>query len=280
MSWLRIFLLGLTGGWWLARRNVRRSAPTHVPDGVHFDFLSLMSHELKTPINVVAGYLELLEDGVPEPLPPIAWEQVHQARLAATRLTDLVNDLLTWARLQNGREQPHFERVVAAELVEDACSTVHDRARFRGVRLETDVPPGLTLWTDRQRACQALRALVVNGVKFTEAGSVQVSVEEDGRHVRFRVRDTGIGIAPENLERVFEPYWQLEATVMRTRGGAGIGLTVARGLARILGGDVSVRSEQGSGSEFVLELARGSGPSPGPEPRSGAGSGAGGSSSG
>lgn len=256
MSWLRIFLLGLTGGW-LARRIVRRSAPTHVPDGVQFDFLSLMSHELKTPINVVSGYLELLEDGVPEPLPPTAREHVHQARLAAMRLTDLVNDLLTWARLQNGRERPHFERVVAAELVEDACSALHDRARIQGVRLETDVPPGLTLWTDRQRACQALRTLVANGVKFTEAGSVQVSVEEDGRRVRFRVRDTGIGIAPAHLERVFEPYWQAESTVMRTRGGAGIGLAVARGLARLLGGDVSVRSEPGRGSEFVLELESG-----------------------
>lgn len=258
MSWLRIFLTGLTGGWWLARRLDRRMAPGHVPHGARFDFLSLMSHELKTPINVVSGYLELLEDGVPEPLPPSARAHVHQARMAAMRLTDLVNDLLTWARLQNGRERPHRERVMATDLVNDSCSALTERARMRGIRLERDVPPDLVLWTDRQRLCQALRALVANGVKFTEAGSVRITAEENGRRVRFHVRDTGIGIDPENLERIFDPYWQLEATVRRTRGGAGIGLTVARELARLLGGDVTVQSIPGEGSEFVLELDGGS----------------------
>lgn len=256
MRWLPTFVTGLATGWWLGRRYPRRPASAHVPTEGQFGFLSLMSHELKTPINVISGYLELLEDGVPDRLPGAAREQVHQARLATMRLTDLVNDLLTWTRLQSGREHPHPEDASAAEIVSNACDAVSERARHRGLDLETDVPPGLSLRTDPARACQALRALVANGVKFTEAGSVRVQVEENGRHIRFRVRDTGIGIEPEHLERIFEPYWQLEATVRRTRGGAGIGLSVARQLARLLGGDVTVRSVPGDGSEFILDLDR------------------------
>lgn len=213
-----------------------------------------MSHELKTPINIINGYLELLASGVPETLPASASEHVHHARMAAQRLTDLVNDLLTWTRLESGRGHIHRERTTASEIVADACSSIHEQARTRGIRLETDVPRDLVLHTDRSRACQALRALVANGLKFTEAGSVRVSAERVDGRVLFRVRDTGIGIAPEHLGSIFEPYWQAEATVRRTRGGVGIGLTVARELARGLGGDISVTSPPDGGSEFVLTL--------------------------
>ena len=247
-------IFGLAVGWLAGRRSGARISTNRGPSPTEFDFLSLMSHELKTPINIVGGYLELLASGVPDPLPPSATEHVHHARMAAHRLTDLVNDLLTWTRLESGRGRIHPERTTAAEIVENACSSIRDQAETRGIRLETDVPADLVLHTDPSRACQALRALISNGLKFTEAGSVRVTAEPDGGTVRFRVRDTGIGIAPEHLGSIFEPYWQAEPTVRRTRGGMGIGLSIARELARLLGGHISVSTPADGGSEFVLTL--------------------------
>lgn len=247
-------ICGLALGWVAGRVAGPRLGIGRGPDPSQFDFLSLMSHELKTPINIISGYLELLESGVPEPLPPAAREHVRHARMAARRMTDLVNDLLTWTRLESGRGHIHPERTTAADIVEDACSSIREDARMRGIRLEIDVPEDLVLHTDPSRACQALRALVANGLKFTEAGSVRVTAEPAADGVRFRVRDTGIGIAPEHLGSIFEPYWQAEPTVRRTRGGVGIGLTVARELARLLGGDITVATPPDGGSEFVLTL--------------------------
>lgn len=247
-------ICGLALGWVAGRRSGARAAFSRGPSPSEFDFLSLMSHELKTPINIISGYLELLESGVPDPLPQSAREHVHHARMASQRLTDLVNDLLTWTRLESGRGHIHEERTTAAEIVEDACSSIWEQANLRGIRLETEVPEDLVLHTDPSRACQALRALVANGLKFTEAGSVRVTAECADGVVLFRVRDTGIGIAPEHLASIFDPYWQAEATVRRTRGGVGIGLTVARELARLLGGDITVATPSDGGSEFVLAL--------------------------
>ncbi|HUG41087.1 MAG TPA: HAMP domain-containing sensor histidine kinase [Longimicrobiales bacterium] len=251
-------IVGLVVGWWAGRcfapRGARPGEALPGPAPSQFDFLSLMSHELNTPLNIITGYLELLESGVPEPLSGAAREQVHHARLAAVRMSQLVNDLLTWTRLESGRRQVHPEWVAAVDIVQEVCGPLVEQAEEQGIRLDLDVPRDIHLWTDPSHVCQALRALVSNGLKFTESGSVRVSVtREDGR-VRFHVRDSGIGIRPEHLDDIFKPYWQLEATVRRTRGGVGIGLTVARQLAELLGGVITVRSTPGNGSEFVLDL--------------------------
>lgn len=251
---LRGFLGAAGIGWWLGRRLLQRSRRPMGPTGSQFDFLAVMSHELRTPINIVTGYLELLEDGVPDPLPESAREHVHHARMATNRLSELVSNLLTWTRLESRAQRIYVERVEAADIVREACGSFSEQAELRGVRLETEVPADLVLMTDAAKVCQALRALVANGLKFTESGSVRVSAGRERNRVRFRVADTGIGIPPEHIRTIFQPYWQLEAHERRSRGGVGIGLAVARGLAELLGGGVTVQSVPGDGSEFVLEL--------------------------
>jgi signal transduction histidine kinase len=252
MNRLKVLVAGMVVGAWLGSRAGRPSA-RHPTEG-EFDFLALMSHELKTPVNILVGYLELLADDVPEPVPESARLHVQQARLAAQRIAELVNDLLTWTRLRAGRERVFHERLPAEAIVESACAGIWRQAEAHGIRLETDVQEDVWVWTDATRACQALRALISNGVKFTEEGTVRVEVEPEGGRVAFRVRDTGIGIAAEHLESVFDPYWQVEGSVRRERGGIGLGLTLARELARLLGGRVRVSSVPGVGSEFVLVL--------------------------
>lgn len=253
-------IVGLVAGWWAGRRSRSRcgaaaaNGASASPGRSEFDFLSLMSHELNTPVNVLIGYLQLLENDIPDPLPASAREHIRQARLATLRMSDLVDDLLAWTRIESGREHLHPERVAAADIVESACRSLRDQAGARGIALETDAPPDIVLRTDHTKACHALRALVANGLKFTDTGSVRVTVEQSGDRTRFRVRDTGIGIPAEHHHDIFQPYWQREATIRRTRGGVGIGLTVARQLARGLDGDVTVQSVPGEGSEFVLEL--------------------------
>lgn len=264
MSRLKALVAGLLLGAWLGSRAAR--APARDPGRHEFDFLGLMSHELKTPLNVLLGYLELLADEVPEPLPESARQHVHQARLAAERIADMANDLLTWTRLRTGRERVVAEAVEAAAIVENACAQLQRHAAAKGLLLETSVPDDVWVWSDPVKACQALRALVANGVKFTEHGSVRVVVEPDGDRVWFRVRDTGIGIAAEHLESIFEPYWQLEPSVRRKRDGIGLGLPLARDLARLLGGRVRVRSTPGDGSEFTLVLPSRPRPRPLPAP--------------
>ena len=248
------FMAGVAVGWLAARGRSRPGTGSVAPASSEFTFLSLMSHELKTPVNIITGYLELLEDGIPDPLPLSAREHVHQANLAAVHMAHLIGDLMTWTRLERDGGHVHAERVPAADIVQDACSALFARAAARGLRLEVSAPPGIMLTTDPASACQALRALVSNGLKFTDAGSVEVTVSRAGDRVLFRVRDTGSGIPAEHLETIFAPYWQLERTVLRTRGGVGIGLALARRLARLLGGDVTVRSTPGAGSEFVMDL--------------------------
>lgn len=257
MSRLHTLVAGLATGWWLGWRAGRRRGPGHAPAAHQFDFLTLMSHELKTPLNVIGGYLELLEDDVPEPLPPSAREHVRQARMASARMTELVANLLTWARLEGRIAHVCPEATTAAHIVREASRTQEEQAVGRGVRFETRVPADLTLRTDPSKAVHALSALIANAVKFTDSGSVRVSADRSGGRVRFRVEDTGIGIARENLRRIFAPYWQLESSVRRSYGGVGLGLTLARRLARLLGGDVEVRSAPGAGSVFVLDLPGG-----------------------
>ena len=131
-------------------------------------------------------------------------------------------------------------------------------AEHRGLTLRADVPDGL-LRTDGVKLRQILLNLLSNAVKFTERGEITLRVQRDEKGAEFYITDTGIGIAGENLQRIFEPFWQVEQSSTRRAGGTGLGLTVSRSLARLLGGDVSVESKPGEGSTFTVTLPAQSG---------------------
>ena len=221
------------------------------------NFLATMSHELRTPLTAIIGYEELLAESIAGPLNDAQRQQLDRIKVNARQLLTLIEEILLYARVEAGRESVHVEEVRAKGVVDEAMSAVAPMAQAGHLSLTAQpIPPSLTLRTDGGKLRQMLINLIENAVKFTERGAVTLRAFERGSDVIFEVKDTGIGIAPENLERVFESFWQVEQQKTRRVGGSGLGLSTVRRLATMLGGDVSVESQQRVGSTFRIALPR------------------------
>jgi signal transduction histidine kinase len=219
------------------------------------DFLATMSHELRTPLNAMVGYTELLLLGVPAPIPVEAGAQVERIAQAARHLRSVIDEILTFSRIEAGRESVEPSPVRLAELVEEVAAVIQPLAAAKGLALSLPDADGAdSVVTDPGKLRQILINLLGNAVKFTQRGEVCFEVERSGDEVLFTVRDTGDGIEPANLEAIFEPFRQLGGARTRVAEGSGLGLAISRRLARLLGGDITVSSEPGHGSTFVLRL--------------------------
>jgi signal transduction histidine kinase len=230
------------------------------------DFLATMSHEIRTPINAIVGYAELLAMGISGPVNDAQLGQLERLRVSGRHLIGLVDQLLDFARIESGTLRFGRDAAPAVEAVETALTVVRPQAERKAVELSaTCGAGGVRYLGDAQRVEQILVNLVSNAVKFTDPGgraSVTCGVREGvvpghahpGRWVVVQVEDTGAGIAPEQMERVFEPFVQVESGYTRRHEGAGLGLAISRRLARSMGGEVTAQSEPGTGSRFTLWL--------------------------
>jgi signal transduction histidine kinase len=218
------------------------------------NFLAVMSHELRTPLNAIMGYADLASMDVPVPLPPEAKSHVERIRAAAKNLLRLVDDVLSFSRAEAGQDRLHVEEVRLSQAVDDAVALIRPTADAKRLVVHVSTDPNTVIETDPARLAQILNNLLTNAVKFTAEGTLEVETRIDGENAIVRVKDTGIGIAAENQNRIFDPFWQVEQGHARRFGGTGIGLGVARHLARVLGGRVDVRSELGEGSTFTLRI--------------------------
>jgi nitrogen-specific signal transduction histidine kinase len=233
------------------------------------DFMAVMSHELRTPLNAVIGYAELLDLGLGGSLTPEQRQQVGRIVASGRHVLGLVNEILDLAKADAGRLSVDRVPTSVAEVVETAIVLVQPQAEARGLRLivPQEVPHEIRFIGDRDRVLQILANLLSNAVKFTEAGgTVRLEVVNDepppqSRHfvaatswIALRVTDTGIGIAPEDLDRIFSPFIQGERGHTGRTDGTGLGLTISRQLARAMRGDVVVTSVPGEGSVFTLWL--------------------------
>src|SRR2546423_2075413 len=233
------------------------------------EFLAIMSHELRTPLNAVLGYSELMELGISGPVTEQMREQIGRIRISAIHLLGLVNDILDLAKVEAGRLQVSSGSCSAAGTVAAAIALIQPQAAAGGLDLTVvrGPDPSPVYRGDDERVRQILVNLLSNAVKFTpHGGKITVEIassrtpDPDTRlqasrsYVSFRVTDTGAGIPDEKLMSIFDPFVQVESGHARSREGSGLGLTISRRLARLMGGDLTVMSELGEGSTFTLWL--------------------------
>jgi signal transduction histidine kinase/CheY-like chemotaxis protein len=219
------------------------------------EFLARMSHDLRTPLNAIGGYVELVEMGIHGPVTPAQVEVMHRVRRAQQHLLTLINDILSFARLEAGQVRLELEDLPISQVLLELRPLVEPQAREKELALEVERGGAARVRADRERVIQILLNLVSNAVKFTEAGG-QVSVTSragDGE-VAVSVRDTGAGIPPERLEEIFDPFVQVGRSSAERRQGVGLGLAISRELARMMDGGLAVESEVGRGSTFTLTL--------------------------
>ena len=233
------------------------------------EFLAMMSHELRTPLNAVIGYAELLDLGVAGALTNEQRHQLSRIRTSGRHLLGLVNEVLDLAKIEAGRLSVSIGVARTGEAADAALSLVQTHADEKGIRFAANcLGDGDAFYVgDEDRVRQILINLLSNAVKFTERGGqvalecgttndpdVEARLPECPKWVYFQVRDTGIGIPPEHLPVIFDPFVQVETGHTRSTDGSGLGLTISRRLARLMGGDLSVRSAVGAGSVFTLWL--------------------------
>jgi signal transduction histidine kinase len=221
------------------------------------DFLAAMSHELRTPLTAIVGYTDLLIDEIIGPVSPEQKEKLARIRGSSNHLLVLIDEILTFARLEAGRDEVHPAPVMLHEIVDQAVSIIGPQVAVRGLAMRVELPPApVSLHTDPGRLRQILVNLLANAAKFTSRGEVGIRAAVDDGWATFEVWDTGIGIAREHLDVIFSPFWQVEQRATRQYGGTGLGLSVVRRLAQLLGGTVDVASELGAGSRFTVRIPR------------------------
>ncbi|HXM44859.1 MAG TPA: ATP-binding protein [Bryobacteraceae bacterium] len=225
-------------------------------DDLKSKFLSNMSHEFRSPLNSIVALTRLLADEVDGPLNAEQHQQVGYVRRAAEDLYELVNDLLDLAKVEAGKVEVKPVEFEVADLFGALRGMLRPLFLNQSVNLVFESTVGLPpLYSDEGKISQILRNFISNALKFTERGEVRVSAAVvDGDHVKFSVADTGIGIAPEDQERIFQDFAQVENPIQKRVKGTGLGLPLSRKLAHLLGGEVQLTSGLGAGSTFSVVL--------------------------
>lgn len=220
------------------------------------NLIAMVSHDLRTPLTSMLGYAELLALGIPEALGDGSLKQVERIQAAGRHLLYLIEQLTEFARLDTGKDEVRAGEVDAGALIRDVAELVEPLALDRGLTLRVESSPSaIPIETDPGKLRRILVNLAGNAVKFTESGCVVLEVQPTDTHVLFGVRDTGVGIRSEHVEKIFIPFWQVTRGD-RVGGGAGLGLSIVHRLVTLLGGRVSVRSIPDQGSTFTVTLPR------------------------
>lgn len=238
------------------KEAVDAAARAAIADRAKTDFLATMSHELRTPLNAIAGYAELLELGMRGPISEQQREAIRRIRRSEQHLLGIVNDILMFAKTETGRIPLQLTDTSVATVLEAVRFLVHPMLVEHDVRfVQEECDKEIAVVADYDRLNQILLNLLSNAVKFSQrGGEVRVRCEVVEHLVAIHVEDKGHGIAEDKLEEIFEPFVQLSSGLTRTAEGSGLGLSISRELARLMGGDVTVESTPGKGSTFTLTL--------------------------
>ena len=222
------------------------------------DFLAAMSHDLRTPLNAIGGYAQLIEMGVRGPITDAQRADLERIQKSKNHLDRLVSDVLSFAKLGAGRIELRCEAVSVKNVVGSVVDMIRPQLAEKKLKLESHpIPSDLRMTADIDKTLQILLNLLSNALKFTPAdGTLEINVKDEGRHVVIDVRDTGIGVPPEELDRIFEPFAQAKRSLVASEAGVGLGLAISRQLSRAMSGDLTVKSIIGEGSTFTLTLPK------------------------
>ena len=222
-------------------------------------FIANMSHELRTPLNAIIGFTGTLLMKLPGPLVPDQERQLTTIRTSARHLLSLINDILDVARIEAGKVTIDSAPVQCQQLLSETTDSLRQLAAQKDLDLRVDMPPEpIVIDTDRRALTQIIINLVNNAIKFTDTGGVTITLsqalENGAQLTRFAVTDSGAGIRPEDQEKLFQAFSQLDSTSTRHVEGAGLGLYLCQNLANLIGGTLSLQSDFGRGSTFTLTL--------------------------
>jgi two-component system, chemotaxis family, CheB/CheR fusion protein len=236
---------------------VRAKQEAEASNTAKSQFLSVLSHELRTPLTAVIGSADLLGSGALGELTEAQQLQLRRMKASSWHLVAIIDEMLAYTRSEAGKDSLHLDSVNAAAVARDVAAMLEMQAAERGVELQLQgaEQPSM-LFTDAGKLRQIIANLIGNAVKFTRDGSVRIDVSAQGDDLLLAVTDTGIGIDARQLEKIFDPFYQVDSSNTRTAGGTGLGLAVSRRLARVLGGDIEVTSTPGEGSTFSLRVPR------------------------
>jgi signal transduction histidine kinase len=237
----------------LANDQIRRqNEQVEEANRLKSDFLARMSHDLRTPLNAIIGYTRILLRRSKDALDERQYRNLENIRVSADNLLALINDILDLSRIEAGRREIHVSEVDVTQLVQQCVASVESLVP-EGVELITDYGPVPTLRSDADRLRRVLMNLLGNALKFTETGTITVSVRTGGPGVELAVADTGAGIPADDLPHIFDEFRQVEERE-RKREGSGLGLAIAHRSVEMLGGTIAATSEVGVGSTFTVQL--------------------------
>ncbi len=238
-----------------AIENARLYEAAQEADRLKSAFLASMSHELRTPLNSIIGFTGIILQGLAGPLTAEQTKQLNMIRDSARHLLALINDVLDVSKIEAGELQVVLEPMDMRRTIEKVIRAITPLTERKGLALTSDIAPEVgEIVSDQRRVEQILINLINNAIKFTEDGAVSVVCRLEGGYVITQVTDTGIGIKPEDVDKLFQPFRQINMGTARVKEGTGLGLSICRKLVDLLGGDIWVESEWGSGSAFTFTL--------------------------
>jgi PAS domain S-box-containing protein len=236
----------------------RNAAASDEANRAKSEFLAAMSHELRTPLNAIGGYTDLLSMGVRGPVTQEQLDDLQRIKRSQQHLLGIINDILNFSRMEAGQITYEYSAVPLSSVIEGVGHMIGPQVMAKNLELNVgECPPGAVAWADKSKVEQIILNLLSNAVKFTNEGAVTIECDlNDDERVAITVKDTGVGIPSDQLERIFEPFVQVGRSLNQgnQHQGTGLGLAISRDLARGMRGDIVVSSELGKGSQFRVTM--------------------------